>query len=116
MSQEQCYNCKTFGHFAKNCNIPSANSSPSPIIPDSPTTQCGYCKQLGHSSRFCTSPTSRNMRRINANGVNKSSAPTRFMAVPVSPASTSNSYALDVPGGSSAPNIADIQEMIKQAL
>ncbi|XP_026425328.1 uncharacterized protein LOC113321639 [Papaver somniferum] len=121
MSQVQCHNCKTFGHLARNCNLPSANTSPAATIPDTPTTQCGYCKEFGHSSRFCTSPTSRNMRRINANGGNKFNTPTRFTAAPVSSATdpyatSTTSSALVVPGGGSTPNLADIQEMIKQAL
>ncbi|XP_026431422.1 uncharacterized protein LOC113328558 [Papaver somniferum] len=77
-SQPFCHNCKKASHIARNCTLP-----PAAIPQDTPTTQCNYCKEVGHSTRNCTSPTSRNMRRLNANGTTRFNGSSRFSATPV---------------------------------
>lgn len=47
MNRTQCYNCKEYGHIAKNCG----------------KNFCNYCKQQGHIIKEC--PTRPQNRKVN---------------------------------------------------
>ncbi|XP_026459664.1 uncharacterized protein LOC113360346 [Papaver somniferum] len=92
----------------------SANASQVSTSQTAPpsTPQCNYCKAFAHLVGNCTSPSSRNMRerrRLNGN-----------VPAHLSAALANFSYSLEKPqdaaGQSISPNLAEIQEMLKQAL